>query len=85
MGILHICKVDVENLSNEELKTYLCSIGEHNQTNDMEQNQLLAIKHVSTRHFKIWHDHSSIAGHSHLLVMIAAIYDPAFYRADTGI
>ena len=34
---------------------------------------------MSTRHFKIWHDHSSIAGHSHLLVMIAAIYDPAFY------
>ena len=79
MGIVRICKVDIENLSNEELKTYLCSIGEHNETNDMEQNQLLAIKHMSTRHFKIWHDHSSIAGHSHLLVMIAAIYDPAFY------
>ena len=27
----------------------------------------------------MWHDHSEIAGHSHLLVLVAAVYDPAFY------
>ena len=32
-----------------------------------------------TRLLKLWHDHSEIAGHSHLLVLVAAVYDPAFY------
>ena len=27
----------------------------------------------------MWHDHSSISGHSHLLVVVTPIYDPAFY------
>lgn len=32
-----------------------------------------------TRHLKIWHDHSDISGHSHLLVLVASVYDPALY------
>ena len=28
---------------------------------------------------KAWHDHSEIAGHPHLLVLVAAVYDPVFY------
>lgn len=30
-------------------------------------------------HIKMWHDHSSISGHGHFLVLISAIYDPAIY------
>ena len=38
------------------------------------------LKHFSrTRHLKIWHDHSSIAGFGYLLVLISVVYDPAFY------
>ena len=43
-----------------------------------------------TRHLMIWHDHSSVANHGHLLFMVAALYDPAFhltsaeYKATTG-
>ena len=33
---------------------------------------------TQTRHLKVWHDHSEIAGHGHLLVVNSAIYDPAF-------
>ena len=36
-------------------------------------------KAYRTRHLKVWHDHSEIAGHGHLLVLVAAIYDPAFF------
>ena len=32
-----------------------------------------------TRYLKIWHDHSSIAGHGHFLVLISVTYDVAFY------
>ena len=31
------------------------------------------------RLLKVWHDHSDIAGYPHLLVLVAAMYDPAFY------
>lgn len=31
------------------------------------------------RHFKLWHDHSSVDGHSYLLVLITPIYDPVFH------
>ena len=31
----------------------------------------------------MWHDHSEIANHGHLLVVISAIYDPAFYYTNS--
>ena len=35
-----------------------------------------------TRYLKVWHDHSEIAEHGHLLVLVAALYDPASYYTD---
>ena len=35
-----------------------------------------------TRHLKIWHDHSEVAGHGHLLVLVSAIYDPALFYSN---
>ena len=49
---------------------------------DSESLRQLASKHMSTRHLKVWHDHAAVAGHGHFLVMIAAIYDPAFYYTN---
>lgn len=43
-----------------------------------------------TRHLAIWHDHSTVANHGHLLFMVSALYDPACYltsaeyKAKTG-
>lgn len=34
---------------------------------------------VATRHLKIWHDHSAIAGHGHFLVLVSVIYNHFFY------
>ena len=31
------------------------------------------------RYLKIWHDHGPIAGRGHFMVLVACIYDPAFY------
>ena len=36
----------------------------------------------TTRHLKIWHDHSSVCGHGLILVLVSAIYDPALYVTD---
>lgn len=34
---------------------------------------------TSTRHLKIWHDHSTIAAHGYLLVLVSVIFDEAFF------
>ena len=34
---------------------------------------------TATRHFKVWHDHSALAGHGHFLLTVSGIYDCAFY------
>ena len=31
------------------------------------------------RHLLVWHDHSTVANHGHLVFMVSCIYDPAFH------
>jgi hypothetical protein len=31
------------------------------------------------RHLMVWHDHSTVANHGHLVFMVASVYDPALY------
>ena len=33
----------------------------------------------TTQYLKVWHDHGKIAGHGNLLVLVAKIYDEAFF------
>ena len=33
----------------------------------------------AARFLKVWHDHSSVAGHGHLLVLVSVIYDTVFF------
>jgi len=68
------------NLSEEDTKSRLAELGESydsKMTIEEVQQKLKTI--CRTRHFKLWHDHSEIAGHSHILVLLSAVYDPAFY------
>lgn len=44
-----------------------------------EQKRQLVCDSAAVRHLKVWHDHGKIAGHGHILVLIAGIFDPAFY------
>ena len=43
-----------------------------------------------TRHLQIWHDHSTLANHGHILFMVSCLYDPAVhltnleYKLETG-
>ena len=41
------------------------------------RQQLKDLSHK--RHIKIWHNHSSISAHGHLLVLVSIMYDPAFF------
>ena len=35
-----------------------------------------------TRYFAFWHDGSSIGNHSHLLITVNVLYDPASFLSD---
>lgn len=38
------------------------------------------LKQMSRQRFlKVWHDHATVAGHGHFLVLLSCVYDPAFY------
>lgn len=36
-----------------------------------------------SRHLKVWHDHSSIGGHGHILVLVSVIYDSSFFLTQS--
>lgn len=66
-------------LTEEEIKTTLQQLNEsYDPTCTIEELQQKVIT-ISRRHFKVWHDHSDVSGHSHFLVLISAVYDPEFY------
>ena len=80
LGLLHNQPDDYfEKLTDAEVKTQLEKLGEKTEgTPDELKAQLKSMNR--TRHLKIWHDHSTISGHNHLLVTVACVYDPAFYH-----
>ena len=71
------------SLSEEDTKSRLTELGEYDSQMTIQEAQHKLKSICRTRHFKVWHDHSEIAGHSHLLVLVSAVYDPAFYFTST--
>ena len=72
----------LESLSDKEVKQKLQKLHEYHCTRSSEEH-LARLKEVTrTRNFKIWHDHSEISGHSHFLVLVSVVYDPAFFYTN---
>jgi len=68
------------SLFEEDTKSRLTELGESYDSKMTIQEVQQKLKTICrTRHFKLWHDHSEIAGHSHILILVSAVYDPAFY------
>ena len=67
-------------LSPEQIKKSLSDLHERVESNLSADELREKLKKINrTRLLKLWHDHSEVAGHSHILVLVAAVYDPAFY------
>ncbi len=81
MGIIRNCSDEYfDSLSDVMVKSRLKELGEVVDPDMSVSDGLNHLKHISRQRFlKVWHDHSTIAGHSHLLVLVSGIYDPAFY------
>lgn len=52
---------------------------QYEQLANLEQLQARLKTATRQRFLKIWHDHSAIAGHGHMLVTVACVYDLVFY------
>ena len=63
------------NLSSEDMANLSQKLGTCVTADKIQQLK----KMCRTRHIKLWHDHSSIAAHGYLLVLVSIIYDPAFF------
>ena len=58
----------------------LHELHERTDSSDTEPALRQRLKQVCRqRFFKVWHDHATIAGHGHFLVLMSCIYDSAFY------
>ena len=90
LGIVRCTDTSINSMTTAELRTYLEGIHEPLSTEcSIADLQSQATKCITTRYLKVWHDNGPIASNGHLLVMVAAIYDKAFYytvqeMADRG-
>ena len=68
-----------DSLPHNDIQTKLLQLGV-STSNLSEPDMRMQLKLLSRqRHLKVWHDHSTIGGHSHILVTVACLYDPLFY------
>ena len=79
LGIIRNCSESFfEHLSSEEVNGRLQNLGI-----TCDKDKVQALKNACrTRHLKIWHDHSTIAAHGYLLVLVSVVYDPVFFYSS---
>ena len=71
--------LEYDNMTSEQLKTRLQLLHEYNgNMTDDELRQHLK-KCERTRHWLIWHDHSSIASSGFMLFLVREVFDPAVH------
>ena len=75
-------KMTIEDIIRE-LKT-LNQFPKQNVSQKADKLKLLTnLKEIErTRHLMFWHDGSTISNHSHLLIMVATVYDTAIHYTD---
>ena len=64
-------RLDVSNRLNE--------LGELDDGEGLAAMRQKLKKIERQRHLLVWHDHSTVANHGHIISMVSCIYDPAFY------
>ena len=85
MGLVRINE-NFLSLNHQQIEIRLTQLGEK-YDNDLSENDLREklVLLARQRYLKVWHDHSSIAGHTYFLVLVTPIYDEAFYYTDREI
>ena len=81
LGLIRIYPdVYFENLQTTEIQARMQEPGEPHTPEEATETLCVKLKSLNRQcFFKVWHDHLTIGGHSHLMILISPIYDPAFY------
>lgn len=81
LGLMRITdQAQITQFTSEKLNKALVvrKISVAQEASDDDKRQLL-LQCSTKRSLKLWHDHGKIAGQKHILILVAGIYDPAFY------
>ena len=71
------------NMDLNEVQQKLRNLGEFSDNSETLEELLIKLKKMErTRYFAFWHDGSTIGNHSHLLVTVNVLYDPASFLSD---
>ncbi len=73
---------DLEAMSSEHVMNKLITLNEVKEGEEIANLRQHLMDLERTRHLLVWHDLSTVANHSHLVFMVACLYDPAFYYTD---
>ena len=77
-------------MPREQVASRLKVLNEYDENEGLTKMRKKLKKMERTRHLQIWHDHSTLANHGHILFMVSCLYDPAIhltneeYRLKTG-
>ena len=73
-------KEAIDNMSMEDMKIFLRNVGEKlTPEAAYDEIKYMYKKVLTTRYLLMWQDHSTIANHGHLLLMVRCLYDPAIF------
>ena len=73
-------------MTQEELQQQLETVNEKFEPDTTTEDLRHKIQTIRSQRFlKVWHDHSTIAGHGHLLVLVSCMYDPAIYLTQAEV
>jgi uncharacterized protein involved in tolerance to divalent cations len=77
-------KVDLEAMSSPDIGDGLTNINKINVGEEIGDMGKRLMDIERTRHLIISHNLSTVANHSHLVFMVACLYDPACFYTDSG-
>jgi len=79
-----------EEMPREQVVSRLKELNEYDENDGLTKMRKKLKKMERTRHLQIWHHHSTLANHGHILFMVSCLYDPAVhltnleYKLETG-
>ena len=71
-----------DEMPREQVLSRLKELNECDETDDLMKMRKKLQKLEQTRHLQIWHDHSTLANHGHILFMESCLYDPAVHLTN---
>ena len=64
------------------VSSWLNELNEYYESDGLTKRRKQLKTMERTRHLQIWHDHSTLANHGHILFMVSCLYDPAVHLTN---